>query len=150
MSHVVVALHSTVPRSNKNYCEPLRLRLREADLDFISRSPDPSLSDPLDRDLDLERSLSSFLDSSFFFSEPERLRLLEAERPDLDLAGEPSLLRLRLRLCLLPDLSLLLLRDLVRDLDLERLRDLFFFLESSMILILRPLSSVSSSLSIAF
>ena len=59
--------HSTIPRSNNNYCEPLRLRLLEADLDFISLSPDPSLSDPLDRDLDLERSLSSLLKFSFQF-----------------------------------------------------------------------------------
>ena len=64
------------------------------------------------------------LDSSFFFSEPDLLRLLDADFPDLDLAAD----LLRLRLCLLPDL-LLLLRDLVRDLDLERLRDLFFFLQ---------------------
>ena len=65
------------------------------------------------------------LESSFFFSEPDRLRLLDADLPDLDLAGD--LVRLRLRLCLLSDLPLLL-RDLERDLDLERLRDLFFFL----------------------
>ena len=101
--------------------------------------------------------------SSFFLADPDRLRLREADRPDLDLAGD----LLRLRLCLLSDL-LLRLRDRVRDLDRDRLRlaDLFFFLqcqsqtlsvtrisphlESSIILILRPLSSVSSNLSIAF
>ena len=68
------------------------------------------------------------LDSSFFFSEADLLRLLDGDFPDFDLAGDLLRLLLRLRLCLLSDL-LLLLRDLVLDLDLERLRDLFFFLQ---------------------
>ena len=61
---VVMQDWTTRHRSNTNYYEPLRLRLLEADLDFISLSPDGALSDPLDRDLDLERSLSSFLNYS--------------------------------------------------------------------------------------
>ena len=63
------------------------------------------------------------LSALFLLPDPDRLRLLEADLPDLDLAGD----LLRLLLCLLPDLPLLLL-DLVRDLERERLLDLFFFL----------------------
>lgn len=132
----------------------LRLRDLERDLDFISRSSPPP--EPLDLDLDLER-----LFSSFGGAERDLSRLLDLDllRDFSSLLGLPSPLDperlLVLLLFLLPDLDLdlpLALLDLLLDLErrlLERLLEPPFFLLSSTILIRRPLSSVSSSLSIA-
>ena len=132
----------------------LRLRDLERDLDFMSRSSPPP--EPLDLDLDLER-----LFSSFGGAERDLSRLLDLDllRDFSSLLGLPSPLDperlLVLLLFLLPDLDLdlpLALLDLLLDLErllLERLLEPPFFLLSSTILIRRPLSSVSSSLSIA-
>jgi len=137
-----------------NYCEVLRLLDLERDLDFISRSSPPP--EPLDLDLDLERLFSSL---GWLGREVSRLFDLDLLRDFSSRLGLPSPLDperlLLLVLFLLPDLDLdlpLSLLDLLLDLErllLERLLEPPFFLLSSTILIRRPLSSVSSSLSIA-
>jgi len=136
------------------YCEVLRLLDLERDLDFISRSSPPP--EPLDLDLDLERLFSSL---GWLGREVSRLFDLDLLRDFSSRLGLPSPLDperlLLLVLFLLPDLDLdlpLSLLDLLLDLErllLERLLEPPFFLLSSTILIRRPLSSVSSSLSIA-
>jgi len=136
------------------YCEVLRLLDLERDLDFISRSSPPP--EPLDLDLDLERLFSSL---GWLGRDVSRLFDLDLLRDFSSRLGLPSPLDperlLLLVLFLLPDLDLdlpLSLLDLLLDLErllLERLLEPPFFLLSSTILIRRPLSSVSSSLSIA-
>jgi len=138
------------------YCEVLRLLDLERDLDFISRSSPPLAPEPLDLDLDLERLFSSL---GWLGREVSRLFDLDLLRDFSSRLGLPSPLDperlLLLVLFLLPDLDLdlpLSLLDLLLDLErllLERLLEPPFFLLSSTILIRRPLSSVSSSLSIA-
>ena len=138
------------------YCEALRLLDLERDLDFISRSSPPPAPEPLDLDLDLERLFSSLGWLGRDFSRLFDLDLLRdfSSRLGLPSPLDPERLLL-LVLFLLPDLDLdlpLSLLDLLRDLErllLERLLEPPFFLLSSTILIRRPLSSVSSSLSIA-
>merc|ERR1719208_85769 len=104
----------------------------DLDLDLLSLEADRDLDFDLslERDLDFERDLSSF-----FFADLERLRLLEDLDPlllDFDLERERRLDLERESLPRRPlrDLSLLLLLDRDRDLDLF-----------STILILRPFNS---------
>lgn len=146
-----------------NYLDPLRL----LDLDFMERDLDLERDFSLDADLD--RDLLRDFDRDLLFIDLERDLLLDLERVLLlDFALvlladlERDLLLLDRLFFLLPDLErLLLLLDLdldlfeAFDLDLDLLLDLPLvfpplLLLSSMILILRPFSSVSSSLSIEF
>jgi len=144
-----------------DYLEPLRLLERDfIDLD-LDLERDFSLDADLDLDLllDFERDLLLDLDRSRdLLLVLERDLLLDSLLTRVLLADlERDLLLLERLFLRLPDLDLLLLLlDLVLDLlDLDLLLDLplafpLLLLLSSIILILRPFSSVSSSLSIAF